>query len=139
MESPLPVIGSVGVGTDYDYRVTRLRRDASLWHLPLAPKRDPDRNRIDDLWVDAASFELVRMRVRDHLYLGLSGQSLEDEFDARFVMRDGLPILQSIHGQTQYAQFETDYTYRDVVFPPALPDWYFEPMLYGLHRSEAPM
>ena len=61
-----------------------------------------------------------------------------DEFDARFTMRDGVPILASIHGQTKYDQFETDYTYKDVTFPPALPEWYFEPKLYGLHKAEAP-
>jgi hypothetical protein len=137
-ESPLPLIGSVAVSTDYDYRVTGVHREGMLWHLSLVPKRDPDRNRVDDLWVDATTFELVRMRVRDHLYLEFTGQSLEDEFDARFTMRDGLPILQSIHGETKYEQFETDYTYKDVVFPPALPEWYFEPKTYGLHKNEAP-
>ena len=137
-ESPLPVIGSVSVTTDYDYRVTSARRDGANWHLTLEPKRDPDRNRIDDLWVDAASYEITRMRVRDHLYLGLSGQSLEDEFDAQFTYRDGLPLLASIHGQTKYGAFETDYAYKDVAFPSALPDWYFEPKFYGLHRAEAP-
>jgi hypothetical protein len=53
-------------------------------------------------------------------------------------MLDGIPVLQSIHGQTSYDQFETDYTYKDVVFPPSLPGWYFEPKTYGLHRNEAP-
>jgi hypothetical protein len=126
------------VSTDYDYRVTALRRDGAAWHLVLQPKRDPARNRIDDLWVDATTFEIQRMRMRDHLYLGMSGQSLEDEFDARFALRDGLPLLASIHGQTKYAQFETDYTYRDVSFPASMPDWYFEPQSYGAHRADAP-
>jgi len=137
-ESPLPVIGGVTVNTDYDYRVTGAHREGAVWHLSLAPKRDPDRNRLDDLWVDATTFELVRMRVRDHLYLEFTSQSLEDEFDARFTMLDGIPVLQSIHGRTSGDQFETDYTYKDVVFPPSLPDWYFEPKTYGLHRNEAP-
>ena len=137
-ESPLPVIGGVTVTTDYDYRVAGARREGALLHLALEPKRDPDRNRIDDLWVDAATFEIARMRVRDHLYFGFTGQSIEDEFDARFTMRDGLPVLASIHGETQYDQFETDYTYTDVTFPTALPEWYFEPKLYGLHKAEAP-
>ena len=137
-ESPLPVIGAVSVSTDYDYRVTALRRDGAAWHLLLAPKRDPERNRLDDLWVDATTFEIQRMRVRDHLYFGMSGQSLEDEFDARFALRDGLPLLASIHGQTKYAQFETDYTYSDVSFPASLPDWYFDPKTYGAHKTDAP-
>jgi hypothetical protein len=137
-ESPLPVIGAVSVNTDYDYRVTGLRRDGTAWHLVLQPKRDPKRNRIDDLWVDATTFELVRMRVRDHLYFGFGGQSIDDEFDARFTLREGLPLLATIHGQTRYAQFETDYAYSDVTFPASLPDWYFDPKSYGAHTAEAP-
>ena len=136
--SPLPVIGAVSVSTDYDYRVTALTREGRAWHLALAPKRDPQRNRLDDLWVDATTFELERMRLRDHLYLGLTGQSLEDEFDVRFTLRDGLPMLTTIHGQTKYGQFETDYTYRDVSFPASLPDWYFDPASYGAHKADAP-
>jgi hypothetical protein len=137
-DSPLPVIGGVVVSTDYDYRVTALRRDGETWHLSLAAKRDPDRNRLDDLWVDAATYEVARIRVRDHLYLGLGGQSIEDEFDVRFTLRDGLPLIASIHGQTREGEFETDYTFADVDFPASLPGWYFEPRRYGLHRDEAP-
>jgi hypothetical protein len=137
-DSPLPVIGGVVVATDYDYRVTELHDDGDAWHLSLAPRRDPDRNRLDDLWVDRTTYEVTRVRVRDHLYLGLGGQSLEDEFDVQFTQRDGLPLIASIHGRTRYDEFETDYTFADVSFPPALPGWYFEPRLYGLHRADAP-
>jgi hypothetical protein len=137
-DSPLPVIGGVTVSADYDYRVTELSRDDAAWHLSLAPKRDPARNRLDDLWVDATTYEVTRMRVRDHLYLGFGGQSLEDEFDARFTLRDGLPLIASIHGQTRDGEFETDYTFADVGFPASLPGWYFEPQLYGLHRDDPP-
>jgi hypothetical protein len=137
-DSPLPVIGGVVVSTDYDYRVTASHDDGAMWHLSLAPKRDPDRNRLDDLWVDATTYEVTRVRVRDHLYLGLGGQALDDEFDVQFTPRDGLPVIASIHGQTRDGEFETDYTFGDVVFPAALPGWYFEPRLYGPHRSDAP-
>jgi hypothetical protein len=91
------------------------------------------------MWVDARTYDLRRARVRDHLYFGITGQSVEDEFDVRFTPGPaGLPLIASIHGQTQYGQFETDYTYSDVAFPPTLPEWYFEPKLYGAHRSDAP-
>jgi hypothetical protein len=137
-DSPLPVIGGVVVSTDYDYRPTLQHDDGETWHLSLAPRRDPDRNRLDDLWVNRTTYEVTRIRVRDHLYLGLGGQSLEDEFDVRFTSRDGLPMIASIHGQTRDGEFETDYTFADVSFPPSLPGWYFEPQLYGLHRTDAP-
>jgi hypothetical protein len=137
-ESPLPVIGNVRVSTDYDYRVTSVRRDGPAWHLSLVPRRDPDRNRLDDLWVDATTFELQRARIRDHLYFAFSGQSIPDEFDARFKLRDGLPLLAEIHGETRYEQYVTDYTYEDISFPTSLPEWYFQPLQYGMHKVEAP-
>jgi hypothetical protein len=134
----LPEIGRVGA-RDGDYRVVRTARDGELIHLWLEPKSDPDRNRLDEMWVDARSYDLRRARVRDHLYLGLTGQSIQDEFDVRFVPGPvGLPLIASIHGQTPYGEFETDYTFQDVSFPDELPAWYFEPKQYGAHRSDAP-
>lgn len=139
LPSDLKRIGSVTVTRDDDYRVTEASRDGSAWHLLLEPKRDPQRNRIDELWIDAATYAVQRMRVRDHLYLGLSGQSLEDEFDVRFrAGDDGLPLIATIHGQTRTDTFETDYTFRDIAFPPALPDWYFDPRSYGAHKDALP-
>jgi hypothetical protein len=136
--APLPEIGRVSA-LDGDYRAVRVARDGELLHLWLVAKSDPDRNRLDEIWVDARTYDLRRARVRDHLYLGFGGQSLEDEFDVRFTPGPGgLPLIATIHGQTQYAQFETDYTFKDVTFPDALPDWYFLPRTYGLHRDQAP-
>jgi hypothetical protein len=134
----LPEIGRVSA-LDGDYRAVRVTREAGLLHLWLVPKTDPDRNRLDELWVDAATYDLRRAKVRDHLYLGLTGQSLEDEFDVRFTPGPGgLPLISTIHGETKWGQFETDYTFQDVTFPETLPDWYFAPKQYGLHRSDAP-
>jgi hypothetical protein len=138
LPSDLKRIGSVVVTRDDDYHVTQASREGTAWHLALEPKRDPARNRIGELWVDAQTYEVQRMRVRDHLYLGLSGQSLADEFDVRFTAREGLPLIATIHGETQGAEFETDYTYRDVAFPSALPDWYFDPRSYGAHKDALP-
>jgi hypothetical protein len=136
--SPLPEIGRVGA-LDGDYRVSRVARESGLIHLWLTPKTDSERNRLDEMWVDAQTYDVRRARVRDHLYLGITGQSLEDEFDVRFTPGPGgLPLIATIHGQTKWAQFETDYTFEDVTFPDALPDWYFVPKQYGLHRSDAP-
>jgi hypothetical protein len=70
--------------------------------------------------------------------LGFTRQSLEDEFDVRFTQRDGLPLIDSIHGRTLADTYETEYTFRDVAFPTTLPDWYFEPKSYGAHRDELP-
>ncbi|MDB5028263.1 MAG: hypothetical protein JWO66_1952, partial [Candidatus Eremiobacteraeota bacterium] len=135
---PLTEIGRVSA-LDGDYRAARVQRGGELIHLWLVPKSDPDRNRLDEVWVDARTYDLRRARVRDHLYLGLSGQSIEDDFDVRFKPGPrGLPLIVAIHGRTKYEQFETDYTFEDVTFPDTLPDWYFAPKLYGLHRADAP-
>jgi hypothetical protein len=134
----LQEIGRVGA-RDGDYRVVRVARDGDLIHLWLEPRTDAERNRLDEMWVDARTYDLRRARVRDHLYFGITGQSIEDDFDVRFTPGPaGLPLITSIHGQTKYGQFETDYAFRDVTFPPELPAWYFEPKQYGAHRSDAP-
>jgi hypothetical protein len=134
----LPEIGRVGA-RDGDYRVVRIARDGEWIHLWLEPRTDAERNRLDEMWVDAATYDVRRARVRDHLYFGLTGQSLEENFDVRFTTGPGgLPLIASIHGQTKYGQYETDYTFRDITFPPELPGWYFEPKQYGAHRSDAP-
>jgi hypothetical protein len=124
---------------DGDYRAPRWAPERGLLHLWLEPRTDPDRNRLDEIWVDATTYDLRRARVRDHLYFGFGGPALDDEFDVRFRPGPGnLPLIASIHGQTRYGEFETDYTYEDVTFPDTLPDWYFTPALYGLHRGDAP-
>jgi hypothetical protein len=134
----LPEIGRVGA-RDGDYRVVRTARDGELIHLWLVPKSDPERNRLDEMWVDAQTHDVRRARVRDHLYFGITSQSIEEEFDVRFTPGPaGLPLITEIHGQTKYGQFETDYTFLDVTFPTELPTWYFEPKQYGAHRSDAP-
>ncbi len=134
----LPEIGRVGA-RDGDYRVVRVVRDGGLIHLYLEPKSDAERNRVDEMWVDARTYDLRRALVRDHLYFGITGQSIEEEFDVRFRPGpSGLPVIASIHGQTKYDQYETDYTFADVTFPAELPAWYFEPKQYGAHRADAP-
>jgi hypothetical protein len=136
--APLPEIGRVSA-LDGDYRAVRVAREAGLIHLWLVPKTDPERNRLDEMWVDAQSYDIRRALVRDHLYLGMTGQSLEDEFDVRFAPGPGgLPLIATIHGATKWGMFETDYTFTGVTFPDALPDWYFAPKQYGLHRADAP-
>ena len=134
---PLPEIGRVAA-RDGDYHAVRVARDGELIHLWLEARSDPDRNRLDEIWVDAQSYDLRRAKVRDHLYY-FGGQSFEDEFDVRFTPGPaGLPIIASIHGQTKYAPYETDYTFKEVSFPATLPDWYFTPKLYGQHKADAP-
>ena len=134
---PLPEIGRVNA-RDGDYAARRVAREGDLIHLWLEAKSDPDRNRLDELWLDARSYDLRRARVRDHLYLQF-GPVLDETFDVQFVPGPGgLPLILSIHGQTREGDYETTYTFRDLTFPVALPDWYFEPRTYRAHVAEAP-
>jgi len=136
---PLPEIGRV-TSRDGDYRVLRTVRDGDLLHVWLVARTEPERNRLEELWVDATTFDLRRALVRDHLYFAFGATSLEDEFDVRFRPGPGnLPLIASIHGETPGATYETDYTFDGVTFPDALPDWYFTPKVYGLHRADAPV
>ncbi len=136
--APLPEIGRVGA-LDGDYRATRAAREGDLIHLWLVPKSDPERNRLDEMWVDASSYDLRRALVRDHLYLGMGGIALDDEFDVRFTPGPGgLPLIATIRGQTSRYDYETQYTFSDIAFPETLPDWYFLPKQYGPHVAEAP-
>ena len=132
-----PAIGAISVAVEYDYRVASIDEDGADWHLRLEPRRDPDRNRIDDLWVNRDSFEVHRMRVRDHLYLD-TGPVIDDEFDVHFSMLNGLPVIAAIDGITHGGVFETSYRFHDLAFPPSLPAWYFQPKLYGDHLADAP-
>ncbi len=135
---PLAEIGRVSA-RDGDYRVDRVAREGDMLHLWLIPRSDPERNRLDELWVDATTYDLRRALVRDHLYFQFGTQSLEDEFDVRFRPGPGnLPLIASIHGETREDAYESDYTFTDVTFPDTLPNWYFSPKLYGLHRTDAP-
>ena len=123
----LPTIGTVMVQADYDYRVVRAGRDGDSIDLLL-----------DEIWLDPSTFELRRLRVRDHLFLGLTGGAIDDEFDLRFSDDAGLPLIESIRGRTPSAGFETAYRFLDVHFPETLPAWYFEPRTYGAHAADAP-
>ncbi len=135
--APLNFIGAVHLRSEHDYRVVNVRREGPNWVLRLEPKRDPRRNRLDELWVDADTYVVRRAQMRDHMYYGLTQHSIADEFDITFSERDGLPLITAIHGIAENGH-ETDYTYKDIEFPSTLPDWYFDPKTYGNHRTEMP-
>ncbi len=125
---------------DGDYRVDRVAREGAVLHVWLAPRTEPERNRLDEIWVDASNYDLRRALVRDHLYFDFGIQSIAEEFDVRFRTGPGdVPLIASIHGYTPGgASYETDYTFENVTFPESLPDWYFAPKQYGMHRADAP-
>jgi hypothetical protein len=64
IESPAPVIGQIAV-TGGDYNVTlagnELLDGFDVYHLTLVPLKDPDQNRIRDLWVDVKTFDVRKL------------------------------------------------------------------------------
>ena len=69
-----PVIASVTVLGEFDYRVTRIADEGDLTHVSLMPRRDPDRNRLRELYVDRKTLELQEVVATDKLYEEDSGK-----------------------------------------------------------------
>lgn len=141
--SSVPQIGSVTAYADTDYRVSGIKTEGTLFHLWLTPMRDEERNRLRELWADRQTFELQKVVATDRLYV-LGGPSFPMTDTITMGQVAGHPVVTDIHGRTNFddeafgAHYEVDYHFRDVSFPQALPDWYFEPPTYGEHIAEAP-
>lgn len=144
--SSAPVIGSVSVVIETNYRVTYGGVDGSDDHLVLEARRDPDRNRLTDLYVDRYKYTIHRAVAHDHLYS--DGRVIPQRFEIDFGTLHGVPVIIAIHGQTDFAApenrdaglplNEVKYRFEDVSFPAQLPDWYFDPAQYGTHRGDYP-
>jgi len=142
-----PVIGSVAVLIEFDYIAAYAGVDGHDYHLTLVPRRDPERNRLSDIYVDRDSYALTRAVAHDHLYV--EGAAIPERFEVDFGTLGTLPVITEIHGRTEFSAMrydlggrtdfhEVDYRFTNVTFPPALPDWYFDPATYGAHRRDAP-
>ncbi len=142
----LPVIGSVATAIETNYDVSVAGVSGTDVHLRLRARRDPDRNRLTDLFVDRDSYAIDRAVAHDHLYK--QGQSVPERFEIVFGVQGDVAVIRSIHGQTDYSELaarsseplhEVDYRFEDITFPSVLPAWYFEPAEYGAHRAELPV
>lgn len=139
-----PVIASVTVLGEFDYRITGVTRDGNVIHVTLVPRRDPDRNRLRDLYVDAKTLELQEVVATDKLY--------EDShvYPMMFTITLGwlhdMPVVTHIHGTPTLEQDSeylgrdatVDYDFTDIEFPASLPAWYFDPRSYAAHADDAP-
>ncbi|HEY1655563.1 MAG TPA: hypothetical protein VGF86_10640 [Candidatus Tumulicola sp.] len=141
-----PVIASVTVLGEFDYRVTSVTREEHLLHVTLVPRRDPDRNRLRDLYVDAKTLELQEVVATDKLYEEDSRHVYPMLFTVTLGWLHDMPIVTHIHGTpTLEADSEylgrdatVDYDFTDITFPATLPDWYFEPRSYAAHADDPP-
>lgn len=139
--STYQVIGSVAVTGEYDYFVDSVDREGDDLHLRLRPVRDPERNRLRELWADARTYELHRMRAHDRLF-DFDGKVYGVVFDIRLAMLDGRPVVTGLHGVVgdgyQGDGKDVDFAFNDITFPKSLPDWYFDARSYAAHRNDAP-
>jgi hypothetical protein len=143
-----PVIVSVTALGEFDYRVTRVADEGDLIHVSLMPRRDPDRNRLRELYVDRKTLELKEVVATDKLYEDDGGTHhvYPMLFTVTLGWMNNMPIVTHIHGEPTYqtdAEYlgrdaTVDYDFNDITFPASLPDWYFEPRSYAAHVNDAP-
>jgi hypothetical protein len=141
-----PVIATVTVHGEADYRVTSVTTEGELLHLTLAPIRDPDRNRLRDVYVDKDTLELRKLVATDKLFVE-DGPVYGALFTITMGSLDGTPVVTHIHGIIgKDARGEdyigdgkiVDYDFTDVTFPKTLPAWYFDAHQYAQHQNDAP-
>ena len=141
-----PVIASVTVMGEFDYRVTGVTHEGNLLHVTLVPRRDPDRNRLRDLYVDAKTLELQEVIATDKLYEEGSRHVYPMMFTVTLGWQHDMPVVTHIHGtptlesDSEYLGKDAtvDYDFTDLAFPSSLPDWYFDPRSYAAHVDDAP-
>jgi hypothetical protein len=142
-----PTIASVTVLGEFDYRVTRIANEGNQIHVSLEARRDPDRNRLREIYVDAKTLELQEVVATDKLYDEDSGKHVYPMlFTVTMAWMHDMPIVTHIHGTPTYqkdAEYlgtdaTVDYDFTDITFPSSLPDWYFDPRSYAQHTGDAP-
>ncbi len=137
----LRIIGSVVAYNEPDYRVVSLTTEGDLLHLVLEPKRDPNRNRLRQLWVDKTTYELKRVVATDKLFIQ-GGPVYPVLFTITVGSLDGYPVVTHIHGVVGGGYdgngATVNYDFKDITFPKTLPSWYFDPRTYAAHLNDAP-
>jgi hypothetical protein len=140
-QSNLPTIAIVRAPVEADYRAEAVDCTLTAVHLVLTPRRDPDRNRLRELWVDSTSARVMRFIANDRLYDGMTDLWVPDVFDVAFAAGGDIALVETIHARAETlggAISESSYRFEDVAFPVSLPDWYFQPSRYGAHARDAP-
>ncbi len=141
-----PLIASVSVLGEFDYRVTGVTTQGNLTHLILQPRRDPERNRLRELFVDSKSLELQQVVATDKLYDEDSRHVYPMIFTVTMGWLNNMPVVTHIHGtptletDAEYLGKDAtvDYDFNDIAFPASLPDWYFDPRSYASHADDPP-
>ncbi|GAC1651668.1 MAG: hypothetical protein NVS9B12_00230 [Vulcanimicrobiaceae bacterium] len=139
--TPLREIGAVKAVGETQYRVTNVALEGTQYHVSVVPLRDPDRNRLREIYVDAKSLEIQKFVATDKLFID-GGPTYAAIFTTTMGMIDGRPVVRAIHGQIESSYVgngeQVDYEFKDIAFPQSLPGWYFDPHTYASHSGDAP-
>lgn len=138
----LNIIATVRVRGEFDYRVLNVEHVGDELHVKLEPRRDPDRNRLRELFVDAGTLDLKKVIATDKLFVE-HGPIYPVLFTINFSMLEGVPIITNIHGVVG-GDYDgdgqiVDFDFKDVQFPKTLPSWYFDAHSYASHLDDAPL
>lgn len=140
--SQLPTIAQVTVTGEFDYSVESIATEGNELHLRILPTRDPDRNRLRELFVDRKSLELHKLIATDKLFILGTSDVYGVTFTVTLASLEGVPVVTQIHGVVGDGYTgdgsTVDYTFRDIAFPTALPTWYFDARSYAKHEAEEP-
>lgn len=140
-QTELPIIGSVVVANDPDYVAESATLEGNLVHLRLRPIRDPQRNRLREIWADKATYELRKLVATDRLFVG--PRVYGETFTITMGMVEGRPVVTDVHGKAGDGYtgdgVDVDFHFRDITFPASLPAWYFDGHTYGAHTTDAPL
>ncbi len=140
--TPLPVIGSVVSYGESDYRVTSMDIEGGLVHLVLAARRDPERNRLREIWADKKTYELRKIIAHDRLFIGGTKDVYPVTFDYALGYVQGYLVVTDLHGVVggDYPGDGkiVDFHFQEIQFPASLPSWYFDPGTYAYHQNDAP-
>jgi hypothetical protein len=139
--SALPVIGTVTTIGEFDYKVVSMDVQGSELHLSIEPTRTPERNRLREIFVDRATLELHKLIATDKLFVD-HGPTYRAGVIITMGSVAGTPVITNLHFSV-YDGYdddgkEADFAFKDITFPAALPDWYFDPKTYAAHKNDAP-
>ena len=139
----LPIIGVVQSIGEFDYRVDTMAVEGQTLHLKILPTRDPDRNRLRELFVEKNTYELQKVVATDKLFILGTSDVYGVTFTITLAPIDGRPTVTDIHGVVGDGYTgdgsTVDYKFRNIAFPASLPDWYFDTRQYAAHTEEAPI
>ncbi|HEY8314164.1 MAG TPA: hypothetical protein VIG51_08290 [Candidatus Baltobacteraceae bacterium] len=135
---PLRVIGSVKAIGETEYRVRSMTVEGELLHLSVVPRRDPDRNRLREIWVDKHTYELKKLVATDKLFVDHGGV-YPVAFTITMGNHRGRPVVTDIHGVVGGGYDDdgniVDFHFQEILFPVTLPAWYFDARGYAQHAN----